>query len=243
MRDYGFNQVQGYDKLIKIFQILDNEIEIINNILILPDNYKELIGDLQSGLNKEFYKYKSKLYRGAMTKNEYNEWQQQLKKKKELEQQKKLIEIKKQEELKEKIKELCKGKVYRDKKWIDQNIGEYYTWDIALEYFWTIIGNEYCQNWNGDIILTQNKLNEIRNIKENIVDLKGTTFLGRKFKYKGKYSHSIDTTKFKQEVKKDVISYGVYGMYQNDRLIYIGSTMRNFEDRFNETYSKYQFKK
>lgn len=46
MRDYGFNQIQNYDKLIKIFEILDDKIEIVDKVLILPNNYKELIGDL-----------------------------------------------------------------------------------------------------------------------------------------------------------------------------------------------------
>lgn len=234
MRDYGFNQVQNYDKLIKIFEILDDKIEIIDYTLILPNNYKELIGDLQCTLSKDFYKYKSKLYYKAMTKKEWDKYQEERRQLRIKEEKKKILEVKKQEELKEKIKKLCIGKNYRNKEWIEKNIGEYYTWDIAIEYFWTIIGDEYYQAWNGDIILTENKINEIRNIKEDIVDLKGTTFLSRKFKYKGKYSHGIDITKkFKKEKKKPV-SYGVYGIYKDNNLIYIGSTMRDFQERFGE---------
>lgn len=38
----------------------------------------------------------------------------------------------------------------------------------------------------------------------------------------------------KQKKKENVISCGIYGIYQNNELIYIGMTMRNFEDRWNE---------
>lgn len=39
----------------------------------------------------------------------------------------------------------------------------------------------------------------------------------------------------KQKKKKEnIISCGVYGIYQNNELIYIGMTMRNFEDRWSE---------
>jgi hypothetical protein len=46
MRNYNFNtKLYGYNTLIEIFNILDDKIEIIDKVLILPDNYEELIGD------------------------------------------------------------------------------------------------------------------------------------------------------------------------------------------------------
>lgn len=150
------------------------------------------------------------------------------------EEEKEKLKIKRQREFKEKIKRLCVGRKYRDKEWIDKNIGEYCTWDNAIEYFWTIIEDEYYQFWNGEIILTKKKLDEIRSIGEDVVGLKGTTFLGRTFKYQGRYSHKINLTKeFKKKIEKPT-SYGIYGIYKGDCLIYIGSTMRNFSERFKE---------
>ena len=227
MRAYGFSKtIQNRESLIKIFEILDDKIEIKNRILILPNNYKELIGDLQKNL--------SELYSETMTQNEYEEYIQRCLLKQKLEEQKRLKEIEEQKKLKDKIKILCEGKEYRDKQWIDRNIGEYYTWDNAIEYFWTIIGNDYKQTWNGDIILENEMKKKIQKIGSDIVGLKGSTFLGRRFKFKGKYSHGFDLDKGYTKEKVKAESYGVYGIYKDDVLIYIGSTMRDFSVRFNE---------
>ena len=235
MRDYGFSQsISNYNKLIQIFELLDKDIEIIDKVLILPDNYQDIIGNLSFGLSKKFYTYKSKLFSKAMTRQEWNQYLYKCEQQKNKEKEKLKKQQKEQEYYKSKIKELCLGKTYRNKKWIDENIGVYYTNDIALEYFWTIIGNEYYQEWNGDIILTDSKLNEIKSIEESVVGLKGTTFLSRKFIYKNKYSHCINTAKTLKKTNKEVEAYGVYGIYKNDCLMYIGSTMRDFSIRFNE---------
>jgi hypothetical protein len=45
------------------------------------------------------------------------------------------------------------GNKFRDEKWIIDNIGEYYTYEIILPYFWTIIGDNYIRLKNGNIRL------------------------------------------------------------------------------------------
>lgn len=243
MRNYGFNTtIKNYDKLVKIFAILDDKIEIDEDkTLILPDNYKELIGNLQSYLSKDFYKYQSKIFNKAKTRSEYDKELEEKKRVLEEEKRKKEKELIRQKELKEKIKKLCQGMQYRDKEWIEKHIGIYYTWDNALEYFWTIIGDNYFQKWNGEILLTKETFDKIQKINDSIVGLRGRTFLSRKFKVKG-YSHSIS---FDQFMKKETVkptSYGVYGIYKDGALMYIGSTMRDFQVRFEEHIQNIEMK-
>lgn len=212
-------------------------------MVLLTDNIDwDKIKRLEQKLTKKsFLDYKNVVIQGfnsakkVITEEEFKKkeeiYEEYLKQEEERRKQEEIIELKKAIELKERI--IKEGKEYRDKNWIEKNIGKYYSWDTSYEYFWSIIGNEYFQKWNGEIVLTKNKLNEIKNIGKNECGLKGTTFLGRKFKYNG-YSHEINTKEFYGEEKEKPKSYGVYGIYKNDTLLYIGSTMREFSVRFEE---------
>ena len=232
MRSYNFStKLYGYNTLIEIFDILDDKIEIIDKVLILPDNYEELIGDRQLKLTKKFYSYKNDLFRSAMTKQKYLEIEEKNKLELIKEQKRKeLEEIKKQEDI-NKINEYKKeyGNKWRDKEWINKNIGEYYNFEPCMEYYWTIIEDNYKFTKGGNIILENNIYNYIKN--DTKFNIKGNIFLGRSFKKYGSKRILSGETYFLEEIVK---SCGVYGIYVNNELIYIGSTMRNFETRFKE---------
>ena len=231
MKEYGFSSnINGYKTLLEIFDILDDKIEIIDKILILPNNYEELIGNRQLKLTKKFYTYKNNLFNKAYTVDEYYQIQEEAKRKLLEEQkrkEKKLFEeqliIKELEKLK-----LQFGNKWRDKAWIEKHIGEYYSYEPCMEYYWTIIGEDFKYSKGGNIIL-ENKIYQCI-LNDKSFNIKGSQFLGRRFKKYGSKS-ILSETYFKEEI---VTSCGVYGIYINDELLYIGSTMRNFKTRFEE---------
>lgn len=119
------------------------------------------------------------------------------------------------------------GSQWKDERWIEQNIGKYYTLEPMLEYYWTIIGKDYKRaNWQGDIKISKKKYDTIINMEGSF---SGYTFLNRTFQYKG-YSHKI--IGYYEEVEDK--SCGIYGIYRNDELIYIGMTNRSFQQRWRE---------
>lgn len=232
MRQYQFSKsIQNYDVLIEIYKILDDKIEIINGYLIYPDNYEDYIGDRNKKLSKNFYAYKCKEFYKAYSRTEWEKFQkaeQERKRQEELKRKRKEEKIQRDQN---KIDELKKnyGEKWRSKEWIEKNIGEYYNWMPCFEYYWTIIGDDYSITWNG-VRISKESREEIKKIKN--FELSGSSFLGRKFKRNG-YSKEIDSKNFYFKQKK-VEHYGVYGIYKDDELLYVGSTMRNFEDRMKE---------
>jgi hypothetical protein len=64
MREYGFSKsLYGYNKLIEIFELLDDKIQIgPNKELVLPNNYEEIVGNRNIGLTKKFYTYKNNVF-------------------------------------------------------------------------------------------------------------------------------------------------------------------------------------
>lgn len=112
MRQYGFNEkVQGYEHLIAIYRILDNELQIIQDesiplykilpqtVLIIPDNkYKDRkdIQKHQAYLSKPFYSYTNKVFKNSYTESDY---------KKRVEQRKEIDNKYKKESNKQKQKE------------------------------------------------------------------------------------------------------------------------------------------
>lgn len=67
--------------------------------------------------------------------------------------------------------------------------------------------------------------------------------------YKSSYEKALKRQKEEKErkeskknKKEEIIHYGVYGIYQHGELVYIGSTMRDFEDRFYEHKKNFESK-
>lgn len=235
MRDYGFNpDVGGYKKLIEIFEILDDKIEIIDRELILPDNYEDYIGNRQFGLAKKFYSYKNNLFNRAYTLSEYKEKERRYQEK--LEQQKKKQEALQLEKIQvrkqlDKIKKGY-GSQWKNAIWIVDNIGIYREFEAEMEYYWTLIGDRFIKRQSGSIELLPGVYEEIQNLPK-MFPLSGRNFLSRKFK--NKFGHTCGIIKGKGFApKKEASSYGVYALYVNNELFYIGSTMRDFDIRFKE---------
>lgn len=231
MKDYQWAYGNKAQQLNQIMEKLENFIEIKDDAnivrVIIPDNYKEIVGiKLLQGLSKEFYTYTNYHYDFILEssyKKKQEEWKKELKLKKKKDQKQK-ENAQKAEGLRYSLEN------WRDESWIKGNIGEYFTWQPQLEYFWTIIGDNWqvaSPQWKGNIVLEQKIYKKIEQME--FCGLKGSTFLNRKFKNKKGYSAGIVGT-----YKEKPQHYGVYGIKVNDELIYIGSTMREFEERFQE---------
>lgn len=237
MRVYDFSKsIYNRKVLYEIFELLDDKIEIKDKVLILPDNYEEIVGDKQKQLTKKFYTYSNKVFNKALTRTEYNQWQEALRKK-ELEKQKQIEleqkRLKDEEECMLKFKVQYKDK-WRNKDWIDNNIGVYYNWAPCIEYYWTVIGDRYRLFGNGDVQISESARNDILSLGREYL-IPGKTFLGRSFKRKDRRgSHYIVQDTYANQQKEKPQSYGVYGIYKDDELIYVGSTMREFDIRFKE---------
>lgn len=230
MREYGFSkELYGYKKLIEIFQLLDDKIQIgPNQELILPNNYQEIIGNRNTGLTKKFYTYKNNIFdcKKVFTESEYSNYLQEQKEQLlKLQKEKEEKQRKEQEEL-DRLQKYKKefGDKWRDDEWIKQNIGKYATPSPFYSYYWSLIGDNYKKV--GKIIYIPIEVyGRISQNKEFSVS--GSSCLNRTI-YNVKIYPSHSTL-----VNED-INYGVYGIFKDDELIYIGSTLRDFTVRFNE---------
>lgn len=228
------------DNLAEIWNILEKEAQISELLkksfsieLVLKEDAINKIEEI----NKRFPKYKNwKSYNckkatvKIISEEQYNKEQKRIQEEKEKE------ELNKQKN-KQWVEDQKKNfSNWKDEQWIKNNIGEYYNFDIKFEYFWTLIGDNWRQNnWKGDISIEESIYNDIKKMPM------GNIFLNRKFKRNG-YSHGITDT-YKQKEKEKVESCGVYGIYQDKELIYIGMTMREFEIRWREHLENIKLKR
>lgn len=229
MREYGFSKsLYGYNKLIEIFELLDDKIKIgPNRELILPNNYEEIIGNRNIGLTKKFYTYKNNVFNcnKVFTELEYQNYLIQEKeallkaqKEREERQKKEQAELDKLENYKKQF-----GDKWRSDEWIVKNIGKYATPSPFYSYYWSLIGDNYKKKGKNIFIPTDLYLKIISN---NEFSLSGRSCLSRTI-----YGVNIypDNTVIQED-----IHYGVYGIFKDGELIYVGSTLRDFSTRFNE---------
>lgn len=208
-----WKRVSQAKKLNKILNALENYLKINGNIIIIPNNYKELIDNqLLQGLSKPFYLYKNTSGICFLLESEYQirlEREQKIKeqiKNKELEEEK-------QQKIVDQLKRNYTGN-WRDRDWIEKNIGKYYTWNPAYEYFWTIIGNNWkVADWKHNIKLEKDTMDQIKDI--TIGNLKGKNFLTRTFKNSKGYSTTIVSECFINAQKDEKKSFG--GLCVNGR--------------------------
>lgn len=232
MKDYKWANAERKAQLNKIMELLEDKIEVINYpkvgrsqptpTIIIPNNYKEIIKEHITGLNKEFYKYANYHY-SFIVREDYERKKRKDEEEKEIQRKK---EEKKNKEAQEAIAQnkhlQSVSKDWKDKQWIEQNVGIYYTWEPQIEYFWTLIGNNWkVKDWKGNISIEEDTYKVIS--KTVYCGIKGSIFLSRKFKNKKGFSIEIVDT-----YTKPAEHYGVYGIYLGDELVYIGSTMREF---------------
>ena len=106
-----------------------------------------------------------------------------------------------------------------------KNVGEYYNWEDIIAVYWTILDNEHAwkkANWKGNIQIKEGYHDKLRAINK-------TNYINRRFKNKKGYACDILGEEFKEF--KIASSFGIY---KNGSLLYVGMTMREFEDRWNE---------
>lgn len=238
MKDYKWTSKEQSKKLNEIMQILEPYYTeyLVNNsyrLIIIPDNYKNLVDNkLLVGLSKPFYQYKNGYCKMELEseylarKKRYEEQQ----KKEEEQRKKEQEELEKRNEIIEDLKKNFNGE-WKDKEWIEKNIGIYEPWDNVYEYFWSLIGNNWkVKDWKYNIQLEVRTLEKIQDIKNNGIN--GRKFLRTKYKNSKGYKANIEEKGYLEIEYPD--SFGVYGIYIEDELVYIGSTIRPFEVRFEE---------
>lgn len=124
---------------------------------------------------------------------------------------------------------------WRNQEWIKTHIGKYYTDSPLLEYYWTIIGNGYKKDSSGNVYITQETANLVL-MNEQFQSLKGKTFLTRRFA--NRYGKSCGIIISDQ--KAEDLDYGVYGIFQKGKIVYIGSTIRPFRERWKEHQANFK---
>lgn len=100
----------------------------------------------------------------------------------------------------------------------------------TIAYFWSLIGNNYKKvNWKGDIRIQREIYKEVEKVKSNnLIKISGKEFLQTEFLV-DRYKHKIVGTYI--DADND---FGIYGIYKNGKLIYIGKTSKSFKERFNQ---------
>lgn len=233
MKDYGFSSNKS--KLNQIMNDLleQGKLQFINKILIVDDNYKQFIDE--TGLSKAFYKYKNTTFTQGYLVSEYQKMLEQQRLQKEEEQareKQERIKLQQDQEEVNKLKDQFKGHWVTQEE-VNQSGISYFNWHPAMEYYWSCINNKYYIGKDGVVYIPQELYNNIYTM--NVGGLKGSTFLQRSYKMKNRYGSKRITISHNEENAIDTNQpYGVYGIFYNDKLIYVGSTMRPFEKRFQE---------
>ena len=235
MKDYGWKNDRVKKQLNSIMEVLEPYCEFYTYYIVIPDNYKDYIDkSLLVGLGKTFYSYTRSGKDQMILKSTFTEKMERERQRKEKEQKaKEQLE----QELKNKIKIIEEFKrtwdgEWHDKEWIEKNIGKYYNWDPVYEYYWTLIGDRWkVKDWKHNIQLSVSAIGMLNNMV--VAGVKGKKILTTKFQNNAGYSCGIVETGFK-DITGESNYYGIYGIYADDELIYIGSTIRSFEERFNE---------
>lgn len=141
---HGFNEVvQNVKYLDQIWDIIMEKYFVkahgLSSITLLDEakQDKEIL-ELNKKLTKPFYKYTSNKFYSVL-------WYKEVKAREEKERIKEEKKKEAKRQLDEKMEMLAQeyGNKWRDEYWIKKNIGEYYTYEPIISYFWTLIGD----NW------------------------------------------------------------------------------------------------
>ena len=238
--EWGYTQ-SALSGILKVWnEVIKDDWRIIkignrDCLIISSEKYNELKNN-KHGLTKNLMKYKNKFGTFFHYRDLYILTQEMINSAIEVEKQNRLEHERKEKLHQTQMETLLDQykKEYGDKwksyQWIVNNIGEYYTYDKKIEYFWTLIGDEWHKaNWKGDIIISNNAVNRIKSAGLG-------TFLSRKFKVNG-YSHEIidfyDSDNAIIKVVEEVNIKYLYGICIGPELVYIGKT-NNIKRRISE---------
>lgn len=234
INEIGYNKtIKGLDAIVKAFNELD--IDITNwrvgskyKSVVVPDEIVIKMNELcRKSLNKNWECYKTAKWDIVMSETKEREYIKELNK---IQREQQEREKRRQERIQEQLnkEENFYNQIPKDQQvnwdWIRNNIGVYNEEKPYFLYYWFLLQGKWKRaNWKGDIEI---EYNTYKSIQEMCC---GPLFLKAKFQYKG-YTHEIIGT-YKTAEDNDS---GIYGIYINDKLVYIGMTCRNFEERWNE---------
>lgn len=232
--DWGYNKfLSNIKDIMQIFDIImKNKLNLKEEYIIVNEKIYEQIRDIESHkLKKKVTNWARKnckyKFKDIITEEDFRIMQEKQKQQELKKEQLKQQQIELDEFLQKQKKYLNQ---WKDTNWINKNIGVYCTESQIYEYYWSIIGDNYKKaNWKGDILIEENIYNQIKDMKNPF--LKGRTFLNRTFEHGG-YSHKIIGT-YKNFCRNNA-EIGIYGIYQDGVLVYIGKTQRSFEERWKE---------
>lgn len=244
INEIGYSKsIQGLTVMAQAFNELDIDITkwkpgYRQRTYIVPNGLIEKMNELCKGkLGKSWDGYKTKKWDCLVSESEEREYvykrKIELKREEEIEKKKKLEEEARKEKEIEYYNSIPNNQKISEQ-WVKENIGRYYNWKSIYEYYWYLLQHNWKKaNWKGDIKVQEDVYNKIMTLPD------GKKFLQAKFKYKG-YSHNIIGT-YRDDIVKERNS-GIYGIYINNQLVYIGITMRNFEDRWDEHRKGFEIK-
>lgn len=206
---------------------------------IVPNNYKELVAQSGIKLGSFITSYSGRIHSAEQsasswercpmtTETEYQGILQREKDKEERQKQQLQAKAEAMIALNE-LRNSFSGS-WRDDEWIKAHIGEYYTEEVAYQYYWSLIGERWkVVDWKHNIELEKDIYDIISTM--NVLGLKGTTFLSRGYKNPGGYCARIVGYYYPQAQH-----FGVYCIRTcaDNKIIYIGSTTREFQYRFQE---------
>ena len=236
---YTHNLV-GYKILVEIWNLIGNNYEILqdNRVILVQDDIDELVssaGIKVNLLSKPWRNYKTK-YR-VMT---YSEWEKERKDK-----QKQILTIQRNERLRQekeqqdftKLDQLQRemSGVWWDEEKVKKEIGVSSTTPFAY-YYWTLINGQVRKtDWKNNMSIDANLYSQIMD-DTTFITYSGKNFLTRCHKNSKGYSCYIEKgSNGHVENKISTIDLGgIYGMYKNGELYYIGLTTRPFQYRWQE---------
>lgn len=120
------------------------------------------------------------------------------------------------------------GDKWLDEKWIKDNIGRFPS--PAAEYYWTLIGDKGFQvvDWKGNLKIRKDVYDKILEDR-TFATYSGEKFLKENFTNKKGYPARIRGTYIESNG-----NYGIYGIYYEDEIVYVGMTQKGFEARWKE---------
>lgn len=235
INEIGYNKtLKGLDAIVQAFNELDIDITTWKESsskfrsIVVPDEIVRKINELcKKHLVKKWESYKTTKWNCILSETQEKEYleciQRDIKAAEEKERRKQQ-KIQAQIEKEEKFYNQISKDEQVNWEWIRNNIGIYNEEKPYFLYYWFLLQGKWKHaNWKGDIEIEYDIYKAIENM------CCGSDFLKAKFKYKG-YTHSIIGT---YKVSENMDS-GIYGIYINNELVYIGMTCRNFEERWNE---------
>lgn len=239
VKQWGYNKTKNLPIILDIYNSL-GELHFEGDALILNKDQYKILQEKEQMLSKGLEAYTNKKVKRIISEEEYKQYKEQgwthipskielkFRQREEEERQKLNRDI---EIMLEKIKE-CE--TIRDKDWIEEFIGTYHSYNPVFAYYWSLIGDNYIQETGGNIRIEEDIYNKII-MDKTFETVSGLAFINRRYKVGSGYNSSKEIVGTYTNKNKPLYrGKGVYGIYKDNELVYIGYTLRSFEQRWNE---------